>query len=131
MEFVVGISSLIQDGDPMKNLFFIVTAIAAIEGVAIDHADACASHLPTFELAGFPISRHQVAVLGSAKVEESTATPTLMLAGMPATPHQIAVLTPRTKTLKIAQASADPNLVTIGLAPSSQKTTVQALCASE
>jgi hypothetical protein len=52
----------------MKNLFFIVTADAAFEGVAINHADACASHLPTLELTGFPISRHQVAVLGSAKV---------------------------------------------------------------
>ena len=52
----------------MKNLLFIVTAIATIEGVAINHADACASHLPTFEPTGFPISRHQVAVLGSAKV---------------------------------------------------------------
>ena len=52
----------------MKNLFFIVTAIAAIEGVAINHAGACASHLPTFEVTGFPISRHQVGVLGSAKV---------------------------------------------------------------
>jgi hypothetical protein len=36
----------------MKNLFFIVTAIAAIEGVAIDHTDACASLLPTFEFTG-------------------------------------------------------------------------------
>ena len=52
----------------MKNLFFIVTAIATIEGVAINRVDACASHLPTFDLTGFPISQHQIAVLGSAKV---------------------------------------------------------------
>ena len=115
----------------MKNLFLIATAIAAIGGATTNHADACALHLPTFELTGFPISPHQVAVLGSAQVEERSATPTLMLAGMPGSPHQIAVLKPRANTLKIAQASADPNLVTVGLAPSSQKTTIHALCASE
>jgi hypothetical protein len=118
--------------NPMKNLFLMMTAIAAIGGVATNHADACASRLPTFELTGFPISRHQVAVLGSAHVEESTVTPTLMLAGMPASAHQIAVLTPRTKTLKIAEASADPSLLTVGLKrPSSQKSSGQAWCASE
>ncbi|MGX4806193.1 hypothetical protein [Bradyrhizobium guangdongense] len=89
----------------MKNLFLMVTAIAAI-GVT-NHADACALHLPTFELAGLPISQHQVAVLGSAQVEESTVRPTLMLDGMPASPHQIAVLTPRARTLKVAEASLD------------------------
>ncbi|WP_245285104.1 hypothetical protein [Bradyrhizobium sp. WSM3983] len=115
----------------MKKLFLIVSIIAAIGGVATSHA-ACALRLPTFERAGFPISRHQVAVLGSAQVEESAVTPTLMLAGMPASPHQIAVLTPRAKTLKIAEASADPNQLTVGLTrPGSQKSTEQALCASE
>jgi hypothetical protein len=54
--------------------------------------------LPTFELMGFPITRHQVAVLGSAQVRERAPTPTLTLAGMPASPHQVAVLTPRPKT---------------------------------
>jgi hypothetical protein len=115
----------------MNSQFLIVTAVAAIGLVATNHANACALHLPTFELTGFPISRHQVAVLGATQVEESTVTPTLMLAGMPASPHQIAVLKPRADTLKIAQASAGPNLVTVGLTPSSQKTTIQALCASE
>jgi hypothetical protein len=41
----------------MKNLFLIVTAIAAIGGLATNRADACALRLPTFELAGFPISQ--------------------------------------------------------------------------
>jgi hypothetical protein len=117
----------------MKNQFLIVTAIFAITGaVTTNHADACALRLPSFELAGFPISRHQVAVLGSAQVEERAVTPTLMLAGMPASPHQIAVLTRRAKTLKIADASADPGLLTVDRAkPSSQRSTGQALCASE
>jgi hypothetical protein len=116
----------------MKNLFLMVTAIAAIGSVATSRSDACALHLPTFELAGFPISRHQVAVLGSAQVEESTVGPTLMLDGMPASPHQIAVLTPRAKTPKIADASLDISQLSVGLTRSgSQRSVGQALCASE
>ena len=111
----------------MKTLFLIASAIAVIGGTI--HADACALRLPTFELAGFPISRHQVAVLGSAQVEERAAAPTLMLAGMPASPHQIAVLTPHTKTSKIAGASAEPGPLTVGLArPGLPRSTGEALC---
>jgi hypothetical protein len=114
----------------MRNLFLIATAIAAIGGTTINQAGACNLHFPTFELTGLPISRHQVAVLGSAQVEESSATPRLMLAGMPASPHQIAVLTPRAKPQKIAEASADPSQLTVGLArPSLQGRTE--MCASD
>jgi hypothetical protein len=113
----------------MKNLFLIATTIAAIGSTMPNHADACDLRLPTFELTGFPISRHQVAVLGAAQVEERTAAPTLMLAGMPASPHQIAVLTPHVKTLKTARASVDPSLITVGLtSPGLQRSTGQALC---
>jgi hypothetical protein len=116
----------------MKNLFLMVTAIAAIGSVATDRAGACALRLPTFELSGFPISPHQAAVLGSAQVEESTVTPTLTLDGVPASPHQIAVLTPRAKRQKIAEASVDPSQFTGGLTRSSSpRSTGQALCASE
>jgi hypothetical protein len=113
----------------MRKLFLIVTVI----GVATtNHADACALDPPTFELAGFPISRHQVAVLGSAQVKESSATPKLMLAGMPASPHQIAVLRPRVKIHKITEASANSILSTVGITwPGSQRSTWQALCASD
>jgi len=100
----------------MKNLFVIAIAVAAIGGTWADKASACDVNLPTFELMGFPISPHQVAVMGSAHVEESSATPKLMLAGMPASPHQIAVLTSRPKAVKIVQATvAKPT--TVGLAP--------------
>jgi hypothetical protein len=117
----------------MKKLFLIATAIAAIGGATTHRAHAgCALHPPTFELTGFPISPHQVAVLGSAQVEESSARPTLMLAGMPASPHQIAVLTPPPKSKKIVEASADPILSTVGLTrPRLQNSTGQALCASD
>ncbi len=87
----------------MKNLLLIASAIAAI--ATTNNAGACSLKLPTFEVTGFPISSHQVAVLGSANVEESSATPRLLLAGMPASPHQIAVLTPRVKAIQMADAS--------------------------
>jgi hypothetical protein len=92
----------------MSKLFLIATTIAAIGVATTNHADACGLRPPTFELTGFPISPHQVAVLGSAQVNERSATPKLMLAGMPASPHQIAVLTRRAKTPKIYEASVDP-----------------------
>jgi hypothetical protein len=115
----------------MKTLFLIATAIASIAAATTQQAGACTLRLPTFEVTGFPISRHQVAVLGAAHVEESSVTPNLMSAGMPASPHQIAVLTPRPKT-RTVEASADTSQLTVGQArPSSQKTTIQALCASE
>ena len=65
----------------MNNLFAITIAIAAIGGPSTNQAGACGMNLPTFELMGFPVSPHQVAVMGSARVEESAAPPTLMLGG--------------------------------------------------
>ncbi|MCG2631631.1 hypothetical protein L6654_33885 [Bradyrhizobium sp. WYCCWR 13023] len=116
----------------MKNRFLTVAAIVWLGSVAINHANACALRLPSFELTGFPISQHQVAVLGSAQVEENPAEPTLTLAGMPASPHQIAVLTPRLKSRKIAKAAADPNLFTVGLNRIGVQTDArQNLCTSE
>jgi hypothetical protein len=44
---------------------------------------------------GLPITRHQVAVIGAANVQEQSLTGTLTLGNMPAPPHQVAVLTPR------------------------------------
>ena len=71
---------------------------------------ATAAELPTFALAGFPITPHQLSVVGSTHVQEQSPSlveiepsrlglPTLALTlgGMPASPHQIAVLTPRPK----------------------------------
>jgi hypothetical protein len=58
------------------------------EAVMLDRACAAAAELPAFELMGFPITRHQVALRGAAQTRELT------LAEMPASPHQVAVLTP-------------------------------------
>jgi hypothetical protein len=90
----------------MRDMVSVAIAIAVINGTSTDKASACNLRLPAFEVAGFPISRLQVAVLGAAHVEEGSATPTLKLAGMPASPHQIAVLTPR-KPVKIVSAAAE------------------------
>jgi hypothetical protein len=92
----------------MRNLFLIAIAIATIGGATTNKAHACNLRLPTFEVTGFPISPHQVAVLGAAHVEERSAMPKLKLAGMPASPHQIAVLTAR-KPVKIIEAAAEIN----------------------
>jgi hypothetical protein len=102
----------------MKKSLLIATAIVFIGGATIDKAGACNLRFPIFELMGFPISPHQVALLGGANVVERSPTPTLMLAGMPASPSQVAILAPRPKAEKILQASAEPGRVTFGLPPS-------------
>ena len=75
----------------MKNLFLITAATAVLWNAV----GAAAGERPTFELRGFPITPHQVAVLGSPHVLERAPTPTLMLGGMPASPHQMCALRPR------------------------------------
>jgi hypothetical protein len=77
--------------DTMRNLF----SIAAIAALMLGGAGAAAAELPTFEMTGFPITPHQVQVVGAAHVQERSPTPTLTLGGMPASPHQVTVLTPR------------------------------------
>jgi hypothetical protein len=100
----------------MRKLFLMAAAIATIGGATINKAGACNLRFPTFELAGFPIYSHQVALLGRANVVERSPTPTLKLAGMPASPPQVAVLTPRKKAAILVQASVDPSAITVGLA---------------
>jgi len=81
-------------------------SIIATSAVLITIVDASASELPTFELLGFPVSRHQVAVLGSANIEEQAPSPTLTWGGMPASPHQVAVLTPRPRVAEKAAVTS-------------------------
>jgi hypothetical protein len=63
--------------------------------VLLDRASAAVVELPSYQLAGFPISSHQWSVVGSADIKEQSPSPLLTMAGMPASPHQVAVLTPR------------------------------------
>jgi hypothetical protein len=94
----------------MKKLFLMV----AIGPAMVVGFSARAAELPSFELTGFPITWHQVAVMGASGVQEQSPAPTLESAGMPASPHQIAVLTPRQSM--IAQEKA-PKLTTVGFSP--------------
>ena len=85
----------------MKSLF----SISAIAATMLAAGGAAAAELPTYEVMGFPITQHQVVVVGSAHVRERSPTATLALAGMPASPHQIAVLTPRQKVMAGQQSA--------------------------
>jgi hypothetical protein len=76
-----------------------VLAFALLEGAAVGAAE-----LPTYEVSSFPATPHQLSVMGSAGVQEQTATPTLTRNAMPASPHQLDVLTPRHGTVKAANA---------------------------
>jgi hypothetical protein len=107
LEVVVRIS-LLRKEIAMKKTFL----MAAIAAATMVGSGAGAGQLPTFELMGFPITSHQVAVVGSANVEERRATPTLMFGGMPASPHQVAVLTPRPRT---AERKTIMKVTTVGL----------------
>jgi hypothetical protein len=69
----------------------------AVTLLLLEVAGAAAGKLPQYEVAGLPISQHQLTVLGLGGVKERLPTPTLTLNGMPASPHQLAVLAPRTK----------------------------------
>jgi hypothetical protein len=72
----------------------------AIATLMLGAAPARASDPPSFEQSGFPVTPHQVALLGAENVQEQTPAPMLSIAGMPASPHQIAVLNPGTERFK-------------------------------
>jgi hypothetical protein len=78
-----------------KTFAFTIAAITIV--ILKGAATASAAELPTYELAGLPVTAHQISVVGSARVEEASPAPTMTLDGMPASPHQIAVLTPHRK----------------------------------
>jgi hypothetical protein len=103
----------------MKSAFL----IAAIALVMAAGSGAGAADLPAFEARGFPISRHQVAVLGSAHVQEQSAVATLTWNEMPATPHQIAVLTPRQRECD-RQMTMTGGRVTVGSAQPSPRAVI-------
>ena len=86
----------------MKKMFL----MAAIAAVTVIGSGARAAELPTFELTGFPITPHQVAVVGGTGVQEQAPIPALTFGGMPASPQQIAVLTPRSSVAAKAEAEA-------------------------
>jgi hypothetical protein len=72
--------------------------------------DRATTVIPSYEVMGFPITRHQISIVGSAHVEEQSPSPSLVMAGMPASPHQIAVLTPRPGATAKATAAKATNI---------------------
>jgi hypothetical protein len=84
----------------MKKAFW----MAAIASMTVVSSVATAAELPAFELTGFPITPHQVAVVGGTGVREQAPIPALTFGGMPASPHQIAVLTLRSSVMEKAAA---------------------------
>lgn len=80
----------------MTKRYPILTAAAIL---MLGMARASAGQLPSYDFAGFPITPHQMSVLGqSGHVQEHPAAPMLLRDGMPASPHQIAVLSRRSHT---------------------------------
>jgi hypothetical protein len=72
-------------------------SITTVTFLLLEVAAGSAAELPQYEVAGLPISPHQIAVLGLGSITERSPAPILALNGMPASPHQIAVLQPRAK----------------------------------
>ena len=85
---------------------------AAVAALALKVTGATAAELPVFELMGFPISPHQVSVLGSAGIREQSPAPVVSLMSMPASPHQLAVLLPRSRIVR-----ATATLTEVGSVP--------------
>jgi hypothetical protein len=73
----------------MAKRFFIGTALA----LALNAGNAVAAELPTFEKRGFPITGHQLQVIGTGDIMERSSAAGLGAA--PTSPHQRAVLRPR------------------------------------
>lgn len=98
----------------MNKRFSILTAAAV---VMLGVAGATAGELPTYDFAGFPITPHQMSVLGSSgEIQERTVAPTLMRGGMSASPHQIAVLSHRPRTAE-QQTALQPSQIGIVAQP--------------
>jgi hypothetical protein len=74
-------------------------SIGAVTAMMLGTVGVSAEELPKYEVAGFPISRIQIAVLGSDRIQEQSPTPTLTLNGMPDSPHQISLLYRQPKRL--------------------------------
>ena len=67
-------------------------SIAAIIAVCLSGAVGKTAELPSYELMGFPITQHQISVLGSANIKERSSSPSHTMNGMPASPHQVSVI---------------------------------------
>jgi hypothetical protein len=67
--------------------------IAVGAALLLGGAGVALAEYPTFEINGFPITRHQMIAVSTGLVRERAQAPSTV-AGMPASPHQIAVMAP-------------------------------------
>jgi len=77
-----------------------LVAVAMLQGAAV-----MAAELPSYEVSSLPATSHQLAVIGSAGVQEQSTTPTLTRADMPASPHQLAVLAPHRRSAEVTHTT--------------------------
>ena len=78
--------------------------LAAATILTLGTVGATAGELPSYDFAGFPVTAHQMSVLGqSGAVQEQPNAPSLLRDGMPASPMQIAVLSRRHTTMAQAE----------------------------
>ncbi len=86
----------------MKTIFAITaTGTLFLSGIAL------AAELPSYEVSGFPITPHQMAVLGATgSIKEQSPSTSLVVDGMPASPVQLSILAPRQSAVpKLATAA--------------------------
>ena len=73
-------------------------SITVLAALIVSRTGVAAAELPTYEIAGFPATPHQMTVLEAAGVEERAGAPIPTVAGAPFSPHQIAVMTQHQKS---------------------------------
>ena len=73
----------------------------AATGTLLLSGIASAQEFPSYELSGFPISPHQISVMGATiNLKEQSPGTSLTMGGMPVSPLQILVVTPRQRVLE-------------------------------
>ena len=84
--------------------YLLVASILLVGAASIASAEPL---FPVYEVAGLPMTRHQVCLLGAllraGEVRERAPEAMLMMSGMPASPHPAAALTPRPEEIQIAK----------------------------
>ncbi len=86
----------------MRTIFAITaTETLFLSGIAL------AAELPSYEVSGFPITPHQISVLGTTgSLKEQSPSTSLVVGGMPASPVQLSILAPRQSAVpKLATAA--------------------------
>jgi hypothetical protein len=90
----------------METIMWYRLPIAASAMLIAGTFAATAAELPTYEVAGFPMTPLQASALGATGVREQAPTTSSELAGLPATALQMTVLSRRGSRTTVGSASA-------------------------